>query len=382
MNGISFVLPCLNEERNLRTVLEKIEALRRSGLHDRETEIIVTDNGSTDRSVEIAMEFNTRVVHCSEKGYGANLKNGISHAVHPIVIFADADNTYDFGESMHLIEKLEERGCDLVLGSRFKGMIDTDAMPLMHRYLGTPVLTLLINVFHGSQRTVRISDCNSGFRCFYKKSFDTWGIASNGMDFASEMLLKAFKSGASIEEVPITLSRNDKERIPHLKTWQDGMKNLLRFFVESPGFFFFAGIALVLLGTAILIPSYLIDILEFGSLRIFGPHTTLVSNLITGTGIQLWCLGAFIALKDYKAKLPVKPLYRWMIEIREDKLFWFVFFYFLFACVALGSIFVIWKNNAFQFLNQEDNLLMIIFAITGLSYLVINVLAVHILKRV
>jgi hypothetical protein len=160
------------------------------------------------------------------------------------------------------------------------------------------------------------------------------------------------------------------------------MKHLLRFFVETPDFFSFAGVALFVLGISILIPSYIVDIIEFGPLRILGPHTTMIANLVTGIGIQLWCFGAFIALKDYKEKLPVKLTYRWMIEIREDKLFWFVFLYFLFVFTVLGYIFIIWESHLFKFLNLEDNLLIIIFSITGLSSLVVNVLAIHILKRV
>lgn len=381
MNGVSFVLPCLNEERNLRSVIERIDDIRRAGLHDRETEIIVSDNGSTDRSVEIATDAGAKVVTCHEKGYGANLKNGISHAQYPIVVFADADNTYDLGESIGLIQKLEASNSALVLGSRFKGTIHRGAMPLLHQYLGTPVLNFLINLFHRRNK-VSITDCNSGFRCFYKKEFDAWGIASDGMDFASEMLLKAFKSGADVEEVPITLSRNDKDRVPHLKTWQDGMKHLLRFFVESPDFFFFVGVTLFLLGISILVPSYIVDIIQFGPWRILGTHTTMIANLVAGTGIQIWCFGAFIALKDYKEKLPVKLTYLWVIEIREDKLFWFVFLYFLSIFIVLGYIFILWESHSFKFLNVEDNLLLIIFSITGLSTLVVNILAIHILKRI
>jgi glycosyltransferase involved in cell wall biosynthesis len=381
MKGVSFVLPCLNEERNLRLVIDRINSIRTSALQDRETEIIVSDNGSTDRSVEIAIAAGAKVVQCQEKGYGANLKNGIRHAQYPIVIFADADNTYDLAESPALIQKLEEATSGLVMGSRFKGTIHQGAMPFLHRYLGTPALTFLINLFH-RRNQVNITDCNSGFRCFYKKEFDTWGIASDGMDFASEMLLKAFKSGATVEEVPITLSRNDKDRIPHLKTWQDGMKHLLRFFVESPDFFFFAGVTLFIVGISILIPSYIVDIIQLGPMRILGAHTTMIANLVAGTGIQLWCFGAFIALKDYKEKLPVKLTYRWIIEIREDKLFWFVFLYFLSIFTVLGYIFIIWESHLFKFLNIEDNLLIIIFSITGLSTLVVNILAIHILKRI
>lgn len=381
MNGVSFVLPCLNEERNLRSVIERIDDIRRAGLHDRETEIIVSDNGSTDRSVEIATDAGAKVVTCHEKGYGANLKNGISHAQYPIVVFADVDNTYDLGESIGLIHKLEASNSALVLGSRFKGTIHRGAMPLLHQYLGTPVLNFLINLFHRRNK-VSITDCNSGFRCFYKREFDAWGIASDGMDFASEMLLKAFKSGADVEEVPITLSRNDKDRVPHLKTWQDGMKHLLRFFVESPDFFFFVGVTLFLLGISILVPSYIVDIIQFGPWRILGTHTTMIANLVAGTGIQIWCFGAFIALKDYKEKLPVKLTYLWVIEIREDKLFWFVFLYFLSIFIVLGYIFILWESHSFKFLNVEDNLLLIIFSITGLSTLVVNILAIHILKRI
>lgn len=382
MSGVSFILPCLNEERNLLQVLERIDKVRQTELNTRETEIIVSDNGSIDGSVAIATRFGAKVVHCAEKGYGANLKNGIRHAAHPVIVFADADNTYDFTESVRLIARLEDHPADLVVGSRFKGNISRGAMPILHRRLGTPVLNLLINTFHNRSRQSRITDCNSGFRCFYKNQYNSWNVASDGMDFASEMLLKALKNNAVLDEVPITLTRNDKDRVPHLKTWQDGMKHLLRFFVETPNFFYLAGITLFILGLAILAPSYTIGITQLGRLHIFGPHTIMIANIIAGTGIQVWCFGAFIALKDYKAGIQIKYFYQWMIEIREDRLFWFIVFYTLLVGAIFTYILGVWQSHQFKNLHMEDNLLIVAFSVTGLSTLVVNILAIHILKRI
>lgn len=380
--GVSFILPCLNEVRTLGLVLARIGEVCNGPLKDREVEVIVADNGSTDGSQELARSWGARVEPCATRGYGAALKHGIGQAIHDIVIFADADNTYDFREAAQLVEALEQSGADFVLGSRFKGIIHPGAMPVLHQYLGTPVLNLLINLFHRRSQQGRITDCNSGFRCFLRSSFLKWRVVSDGMDFATEMVLKAFKCKAAIIEVPISLTPSPKDRVPHLITWQDGMKHLLRFFVETPWFFYFTGLVLFILGTSLLIPSYLIDVVQLGPWRIFGIHTTLVSNLLAGTGMQIWCFGAFVALKDHKGSLPVSPSYRWLIEIREDRLFWFICLFVVAVVGIFSYVYVVWRGHGFKLLELEDSLMAITFTITVLTSLVVNTLAIHVLKRI
>ena len=145
MQSISFVLPCLNEEKTLPIVLEKINKVRESSLSAYKSEIVVSDNGSVDNSIEIAKNFGARVVNCPTRGYGAALKFGVNNSEGDIIVSADADDTYDFFESPNLVSELE-KGNDLVIGDRLNGNIHKGAMPWMHKYLGTPILTFIINL--------------------------------------------------------------------------------------------------------------------------------------------------------------------------------------------------------------------------------------------
>lgn len=213
---VSFIIPCLNEAKTIRQVLAEIAFVKNE--HD---QVIIVDNGSTDNSVKIATELGATVLHCNTRGYGAALQYGILHAKGDVVVFADADGTYDFTQTPRLLELLNQR-TSLVIGSRLKGTIEPGAMPWLHRYVGTPILTLVINLLYNT----RITDCNSGFRVFFKDDFVKWNIKSTGMEFASELIVKARKAGANITETPITLRAAQKGRIPHLRPWRDGLRHL------------------------------------------------------------------------------------------------------------------------------------------------------------
>ncbi|HSR18188.1 MAG TPA: glycosyltransferase family 2 protein, partial [Ignavibacteriaceae bacterium] len=279
MKSLSFVIPCLNEEKTLPIVLEKINKVRESMVGSYNTEVVVSDNGSRDNSIEIAKRFSARVVNCSTTGYGAALKYGIENAVGDIIIFADADDTYNFYESPALIQELEN-GFDLVIGDRINGKIHKGAMPWMHRYLGTPVLTFIINRLY-STKTNRISDCNSGFRCFKKKSFLEWEVKSDGMEFASEMLVNALVAKARISHVPVEIHPDHKERQPHLKTWTDGMRHLLQIFISAPNFFFNLGVALFIISWLIIAIGYLKGTILIGIFSIFGIHSMMLALIGT-----------------------------------------------------------------------------------------------------
>jgi len=245
--SISFVIPCLNEEKTLPYVLEKVVRVCNKELKDCRTEIILSDNGSEDKSIEIAKAYGVRIGNCRTRGYGAALKYGILLAENDVIVFADADDTYDFSETPILIKEIE-KGYDLVIGSRLKGNIHSGAMPFLHHYLGTPILNFIINNIFGHDEN-KISDCNSGFRCFRKEAFNRWNIQSDGMEFASEMLVKSLKNNAKISEAPISLYPDHPGRKPHLKTWRDGMRHLLRILVEAP-FFLIRLVYLFLLSAA------------------------------------------------------------------------------------------------------------------------------------
>ena len=374
-SGISFVLPCLNEEKTLADVLIKINQVRDSMLKDRESEIIVSDNGSTDHSVEIARSNGANVLHCTQPGYGAALKYGFEHARYEVIIFADSDGTYDFSESSHLVERIDQ-GYDLVTGSRLHGKIYPGAMPFLHRYLGTPMLNLIINLLYAGQDTT-ISDCNSGFRCFRKQAFESWQVRGDGMEFASEMLVKALKNKARISEVPISLYPDRRDRVPHLKTWRDGMRHLLQILVESPAAFHFCGITFWLISWLILLTGLILGPQDIFGAALFGLHTMMFAALGSFFGQTIWSIGLFLSTKQ---KSDVK-IYTHLLNMPEDRVFWMLSLLFLFSAICFGVIVVRWGLNGFRDLYLEkETLSLVTFAANGILFLS-GLFTAHLIKR-
>jgi glycosyltransferase involved in cell wall biosynthesis len=223
-DSLAFVIPCLDEEGSLPDVLDKVNHVRRTFLKGWKTEILVCDNGSTDRSRLVAGRHGARVVHCPQPGYGAALLNGIRASRSRVVVMGDADNTYDFLEAPRLIRQLE-KGYHLVVGSRLSGRVEPGAMPGLHRYVGTPLLSMLISALHAGPGKFRVTDCNSGFRCFDRQKCLGWNLKSAGMEFASEMLAKALKNGSPVSEVPITFHAGQPGRRSHLNPVRDGLRH-------------------------------------------------------------------------------------------------------------------------------------------------------------
>jgi len=228
---LSFVIPCLNESLCLDSVLRECFAAG----HDCGCtyEVLVADNGSTDGSVQIAQECGARVIHVRRKGYGEALIAGINASNGRFVIMGDADGTYAFSDAPLFLALLRE-GNDLVMGNRFKGNIEKGAMPLLHRYLGNPVLSFLGRVFFG----VPVGDFHCGLRAFSKSSICALNLRSSGMEFASEMVIKACLAGLSVQEVPTVLRPDHPLRMPHLRTWRDGWRHLRFMFSFSPKYSF------------------------------------------------------------------------------------------------------------------------------------------------
>lgn len=194
---ISIVMPCLNEEDGIaRCIAWAHEGLERAGLPG---EVIVSDNGSTDRSAEIAREAGARVVHQPQRGYGNAYHKGFGASSGSYIVMGDADQTYDFREIDRLIAPLRD-GYDYVLGSRFQGHILPGAMPWTHRYIGNPVLTFILNLLFG----LKSSDAHSGLRAFTREAYTRMELTSPGMEFASELVIKAAQSKLRVAEVPIT----------------------------------------------------------------------------------------------------------------------------------------------------------------------------------
>ncbi|HZZ36841.1 MAG TPA: glycosyltransferase family 2 protein [Caulobacteraceae bacterium] len=229
---VSFVLPCLNEAQSLAVCIGMArEALATlSERHGLSGEIVLADNGSTDGSQALAMRLGARVAPIVERGYGAALRGGFQAARGRYLVMGDADGSYDFREAVPMIEALMD-GADLCMGSRFKGGIAPGAMPWKNRYIGNPVLTGLLNVLF---RT-RIGDAHCGLRGFRKAAYEQLDLNTPGMEFASEMVIKAALKHVVIREVPATLSPDLRDRPPHLRPWRDGWRHLRYLFMLSPG---------------------------------------------------------------------------------------------------------------------------------------------------
>jgi len=283
---MSVVIPCLNEEKTIgdcvKSASETLAAMKVPG------EVVVVDNGSTDRSAELARAAGGRVIAHSVRGYGSALKRGIAEARGKYLVMADADKTYDFRELPKFYQLLES-GADLVMGSRLRGKIERNAMPWLHRWVGTPVLTTLLNLFFGS----RISDTNCGMRAFTKTAIEKLSLKCNGMEFASEMVVKAAQRKLVIKETPINYYAANPDRVPNLHTFRDGWRHLRFMLVLCPKYLFLVpGLVLLLPGLA------LSGLLLFAkSLSIFniplGLSAAIFANALVFMGLQIMLFGVY-----------------------------------------------------------------------------------------
>jgi glycosyltransferase involved in cell wall biosynthesis len=228
---LSIVMPCLNEAETLAACIQKAQrAIEKQHLA---AEIVIADNGSTDGSQVVAKQLGARVVDVERKGYGSALIGGIDAARGRLVIMGDADDSYDFTALGPLVEKLRE-GYDLVMGNRFAGGIEPGAMVWSHRWIGNPVLTRLSRIlFH-----TPVGDMHCGLRGFRKDAIQRLRLRAIGMEFASEMVIKASLQRLKIAEVPVTLRPDGRSRPPHLRTWRDGWRHLRFMLLFSPRWLF------------------------------------------------------------------------------------------------------------------------------------------------
>jgi hypothetical protein len=269
---LTVVMPCLNEAETVATCVRKaVGFLEKSGISG---EVVVADNGSTDGSQELAERAGARVVDITEKGYGNALAGGIAAARGEYVIMGDADDSYDFTRLMPFVTALRA-GADLVMGNRFMGGIAPGAMPPLHRYLGNPVLSFVGRLFFRSP----IGDFHCGLRGFRKDSVLRLGLQATGMEFASEMVVKATLAGQRLAEVPTTLAKDGRSRPPHLRSWRDGWRHLRFLLLYSPRWLFF------LPGLVLLIAGLVIGLLVLpGQLRV-GPVTFDVDTLVAASAM-------------------------------------------------------------------------------------------------
>jgi hypothetical protein len=277
---LTILMPCLNEAETIADCIAKAQSfLARTGTAG---EVLVADNGSSDGSMTLARQGGARVVAVAERGYGAALRAGIAAARGALVIMGDADGSYDFANLDAFVAKLRG-GADLVMGNRFAGGIAPGAMPPLHRYLGNPLLSLIGRLFCGAP----IGDFHCGLRGMRRAAILGLNLRTAGMEFASEMVVRAALAGLSISQVPTTLAADGRSRPPHLRTWQDGWRHLRFLFMASPRWLFlYPGLALVALGsmgTAFLFFGPLMITARFG----LGEHTFLVSAIGILLGAQL-----------------------------------------------------------------------------------------------
>jgi glycosyltransferase involved in cell wall biosynthesis len=294
---ITILMPCLNEAETIaRCVGKAVEFLRQSGM---DGEVLVADNGSTDGSQVLAANAGARVVDVAEKGYGAALRSGIEAARGRFVIMGDADDSYDFSRLDAFVEKLRG-GHELVMGNRFTGGIADNAMPPLHRYLGNPLLSFIGRLLFGA----KIGDFHCGLRGFHRDAILGLGLNTPGMEFASEMVVKASLRGLRMAEVPTWLSKDGRSRPPHLRSWRDGWRHLRFLLLFSPRWLFlYPGLSLLMTGFLVL-TALLPGPIALGALTL-DIHTMLYASLAMITGLQLTQFAVFS--RAYAARIGVLP---------------------------------------------------------------------------
>ncbi|MBA9003523.1 glycosyltransferase family 2 protein [Thermomonospora cellulosilytica] len=357
---LSVVMPCLNEAETIETCVRK--AVGFFAEHGIDGEVVIADNGSTDGSQQLARAAGARVVPVADKGYGNALMGGIRAARGRYVVMGDADDSYDFTALMPFLEQLRD-GADLVMGNRFKGGIEPGAMPPLHRYLGNPVLSFIGRLFFGS----KIGDFHCGLRAFRKDSIVRLGLQTGGMEFASEMVVKATLAGYDIREVPTTLSKDGRSRPPHLNTWRDGWRHLRFLLLYSPRWLFLIpGLAFMLVGLVAGVA------LAFGPVRVgdvaFDVDTLVGAGAATVIGFQSVLFALFT--KVYAMQEGFLPRDR-----RVDRL---VSWWTMERGLVLGGLLALaglaglaasllhWRVNNFGELDPRESLRMVVPSATAL----------------
>jgi len=297
MCELSIVMPCLNESETLEICIKKAQTfLQKNNIKG---EVIIADNGSSDGSIEIAKQHGARVINVKEKGYGCALMGGIQAAQGRYVIMGDADDSYDFAALENYVKQLRE-GYDLVMGNRFKGGIKPNAMPFLHRYLGNPVLSWIGRLFFKSS----IGDFHCGLRGFKREAILGLDLRTTGMEFASEMIVKAALHNLKIAEVPTVLYPDGRTRPPHLRTWRDGWRHLKFLLMFSPRWlFFYPGLSLIfmgIIGMLLILPAPF----SIGQITL-DIHSLLLAGIAVILGVQ--AVSFAIILKQLSLNLGISP---------------------------------------------------------------------------
>jgi glycosyltransferase involved in cell wall biosynthesis len=278
MNQITCLIPCLNEEKTIAGCVEEaIHYLKKSNLNG---EVLVADNGSKDQSIKLAIKAGARVIEVQDKGYGSALLGGIAAANSEFILMADADQTYEWKDLSTFFELLDQ-GFDLVMGNRFSGEIEKNAMPFLNKYIGNPILSLIGKIFFKT----KIGDFHCGLRGFRKSKMEQINLTASGMEFASEIVIKSSLASLRITEVPTRLRVPPFDRKPHLRPFRDGWRHLRLMFAYAPKF-------------TLALPSFIsltfgllvFSIVYFLEGNLFGielkEHSLLVSSAFIFIGLQ------------------------------------------------------------------------------------------------
>lgn len=310
---LTILMPCLNEAETIeRCVAVAVKCLRDNNL---DGEVLVGDNGSTDGSQEMARRAGARVVDVPQRGYGAALMGAIEASRGRFIVMADADMSYDFAASVDFLRKLRE-GYDVVMGNRFEGGIMPGAMPFKNRWLGNPVLSGVGRIIYRAP----VSDFHSGMRGFTRAAYDAMRLRTTGMEFASEMVVKATVMKMKMAEVPIVLHPDGRSRPPHLKPWSDGWRHLRFLLLLSPRWtLVYPGLILMVLGFAIGLPLTM-GFLNLGAVTL-GPHTLAAAGFMMMVGYTAITVG--LAARIYAMQEELGPssemLNRWFHRITLER---------------------------------------------------------------
>lgn len=295
---LSIVMPCLNESETIGKCIQKAKSfVEKRGIT---AEIVIGDNGSSDGSQEIAIKHGAKVVHVPKRGYGAALQGAISASSGNYIVMGDSDDSYDFAELDGFLEQLRN-GYELVMGNRFRGGILKGAMPWKNRWIGNPALSFLGRMFF----KIPCGDFHCGMRAFSRHAFDRMSLKTPGMEFASEMVVRAGILGLKMTEVPIFLHPDGRNRKPHLRPWRDGWRHLRYMLLLSPNYLFlYPGILSLILGVGIVAAAVaqalsLFSLFEVG----FGPNTMICGATMVYVGFQMITFWIFSRLYAWKAGL-------------------------------------------------------------------------------
>lgn len=351
---VTVVIPCLNEAKTLGGCVEKaLAAFQKSGIRG---EVLVSDNGSTDGSIDLAKQLGARVVHATVKGYGNALRKGIEEARSEFIVIGDADGTYDFGEVPRFVAKWRE-GCEIVMGNRFAGGIKPGAMRWTHQYFGNPVMTAILNLMFRTG----IRDAHTGMRGFTKDVFRRMDLRTTGWEFASEFVIKATKLGARMTEIPVTLWPDLRGRPPHLRSIPGAWRNLRFMFLFAPQWLFLGpGMMLTVVGLALV--TWLL-----GGERHIGQTGLNIITMIFGViatllGVQVISVGLFAKVFSYSERFDrqQRSLERWLKRVKLE--------HGLIVGTALSlvglagdvSVFWRWSSQGFGML-QETHIRLVLF---------------------